>query len=340
MRFPLIVLVVYAHSLGFGNIDVTAYSTGWNVYHFFSEMISHNFTKLAVCWFYTISGYFFFYSLKEGCFSAKWVIGKWKKRIRSLLIPYLIWNILFVLLTLLKDWALTKAGLYVRGDARWLLDSGISYWFWGGPADFPLYFMRDLMILSLFAPLWYLFVRKCKWLSLALLVIMYVSPFCPSIPTMRAMFFFPLGAWLGIWRINMLAICRSVKIPAALCTVILLPIATYYNSSDYHEWLLRALYPFAMISFMNICDKLASNEKRCEWLVSMSGTVFFIFAVHELFILGWTKGLFLRLIGNGLAASYVSYICVPIIVLTVCVLLYKLASRIMPKTLAFMCGGR
>lgn len=340
MRFPLIVLVVVAHSLGFGNIDVTSASAGWNAYHFFTEMISHNLAKLAVCWFYTFSGYFFFYTLKEGSFSADWVFGKWKKRVRGLLVPFLFWNLLLVLLTVLKDWAFAKAGLGVDGDAEWLLQSGVVYWLWSGPADFPLYFLRDLMIMSLFAPLWYLVVRRFKWLSLAVLVLVYVSPLNPSIPAMRAIFFFLMGAWLGIWKINMLEICRRVKIPSFILAAVLLLIATYYNSSGYHEWLLRAFYPFAMITFLNICDKLTLNEKCCSKLVSLSGAVFFVYATHEIFILGWVKGLFLRLFGTGLAASWISFIFVPIVVLCVCMLLYYVLNRIMPKTLAFVCGGR
>ena len=65
MRFPLIVLVVLAHSLGFGNIDVFSETPGWNVYHFFSEMISHNFGAIAVPWFYVFSGYLFFRNMKN-----------------------------------------------------------------------------------------------------------------------------------------------------------------------------------------------------------------------------------------------------------------------------------
>lgn len=340
MRFPLIVLVVFAHSLGFGNIDVTAASMGWNVYHFFSEGISHNLANLAVCWFYTISGYFFFHSLKEGSFSFRWVTEKWKKRVNGLLIPYLIWNLLLVLLTIIKDLVFARFGLPVRGNAEWLMTKGTGYWFWAGPADFPLYFIRDLMILSLFAPLWYMLVKRGRWISLAMIVFVYASPLNPAIPTMKAIFFFLLGAWLGIWKINMLTICRRFKTPALLMAVVLLLIATYYNSSEYHEWLLRVFYPFAMIAFMNICDKLTSNDKVCDKLINMSEMVFFIFASHEIFILGWTKGLCLRLFGDGLMASWIRYLLVPVVVLSVCTFLYRVFNKIAPKSLAFVCGSR
>lgn len=340
MRFPLIVLVVLAHSLSFGNVDVFSGNAGWNAYHFTSELLSHNLARLAVCWFYAISGYFFFYNLKDGNFNFKWVTGKWKKRVSGLLVPYLIWNLLLVLITFLKEWIFTKAGLGNNGEWEFLQQSGPIYWLWKGPANFPLYFMRDLMIMSLVAPLWYLFVKWAKWPSLALLILVYVSPLNPSLPAMRAIFFFGLGAWMGIWKINMLQICRKFRLSSAILALLLVVIATVFNSSKYHEWLLRAFYPFGMMTFMNICDRMASNEKRFNKLISLSGTVFFIYAAHEIFILGWTKGLCLRIFGDGLAGSWISYFLVPVIVLAVCLLLYNIINRIMPRTLAFACGGR
>ena len=39
MRFPLIVLVVFSHSLGFQFPHIDFSPEGWNVYHFFSEML-------------------------------------------------------------------------------------------------------------------------------------------------------------------------------------------------------------------------------------------------------------------------------------------------------------
>ena len=337
MRFPLIVLVVFAHSLGFGNVAVSASLDSWNVYHFFSEMISHNLARLAVCWFFAISGYFFFRNLKDGEFNFSWVAGKWKKRVFSLLIPYLIWNLLIVGLGALKSLVFSKLGI---GGHNEMPTGNLLEWLWLGPANFPLYFMRDLMIMSLVAPLWYLIVKKVKWPSLALLILVYVSPLQPAIPGMRAIFFFGVGAWLGIWRVNMLRLARMVKWPVAVVSVILLLLASYFNSSQYHEWMLRAFYPFGMLTFMNIIDKLIDKDSRRERLCNLASAVFFIYAAHEVFILGWTKGLFLRLVGDGLLGSWISYLLVPVVVILVCLILYCIFNKLTPRTLAFVSGGR
>lgn len=337
MRFPLIVLVVIAHSLGFEHTDITGDTVGYNVYHFFSEMLSHNLARLAVCWFFTISGYYFFRYLKDEEFNFKWVIRKWKKRIWSLLIPYIIWNLLMVGANYAKGVAFSSIGIGTHND---LPQFAPVEWLWSGPANFPLYFMRDLMIMSIIAPLWYLIVRKMKWLSLTVLILIYASPLNPQIPGMRAIFFFGIGNWLGIWKYNMLEIAQKVKWPAAILAVLTLLVASYWNASPHHEWLIRAFYPFGMLTFMNICDRLIDSEKRRDTLCRLSSAVFFIYASHEILILGWTKGLFLRTFGRGLAGAWISYLCVPIVVLFVCLLLCRILNRIMPRTLSFICGNR
>lgn len=340
MRFPLIVLVVFAHSLGFESVEITDELSGWNVYHFFSEMISHNFARIAVCWFYVFSGYLFFRYLKDGEFSFKWVLCKWKKRVRSLLIPYLVWNSVIIIATFIKSWTFIKLGFGDDGGMDYVRQMDIVNWFWSGPADFPLYFMRDLMLMSILAPLWYFVVKKCKWISLSLLILAYASPWNPGIPGMRAIFYFGVGTWMGICRYNMLVLCRRIKWPAGIIAVITLLIASYWNSSAYHEWLLRAFYPFGMITFMNICDRLIDDSKRCERLCGLAPAVFIIYATHEIYVLGWTKGLFLRMLGESLWGTWVRFLSVPIVVLCICLFVYYLMNRYMPKTLAFASGDR
>ena len=127
---------------------------------------------------------------------------------------------------------------------------------------------------------------------------------------------------------------------AAILAVVLLLTATFLNDASFHGWLLRVFYPFGMITFMNIIDSLIDNESRCERLGKLSAAVFFIYASHEIYILGWSKGLLLRLFGESLFGSWIRYIFVPVLVVCICLGLYYLLNRIMPRTLAFVCGGR
>lgn len=336
MRFPLIVLVVFAHSVGTYPSPTVEWSLdGWNIFHFVSEMLSRHLFSIGTCWFFVFSGYLFLRYLKEDDFGFQWVTAKWKKRFWNLLVPYLLWNLFAVLSVIVKNFLFRLFGL--EQDP---IQGGPLYWFFTGPADFPLWFMRDLMLLTLIAPLMYLVFKKFKWLSLAALFIIYLSPWNPSIPTMRSIFFFSIGAWLGSFKINLITICDKVKVPAAIAAVLLLFVATSQIGRPPHTLLLRLFYPFGMISFMNICNSMIDNEHLKDRLSKLTASVFFIYAVHEIYILGWTKGLCLRIFGSSLAATWIRYWLVPILVLTFCLGLYYMLNRLIPRTLSFICGGR
>lgn len=345
MRFPLIVLVVWSHALGFERVTMSRELSGWNVYHFVSEMVSHNLARIAVCWFFVFSGYFFFRNLVDGQFSFRWVAGKWKSRLRSLLLPFLLWNGIFVVLTVVKSTLFGVVGLGDDGGMEWLKATGPLYWFWKGPADFPLWYMRDLLVLTLLTPLvYYLFKGLRLKGSVVFLFVMAVLLTIFNIPVscfgFRPLVFFSLGAMLGIYKLNMLQLCQKVKWPAAVVAAVTLVLATCYNGTACHDTLQHIFYPFGMITLMNLCNRLIDNPSRCERMCDLAGSVFFIYAAHEIFILGWTKGAFLRLFGDGLLGAWMSFLFVPVVVLVVCYVLYRLLHRFTPKTLAFVCGGR
>lgn len=337
MRFPLIVLVVIAHSLGFESMEIAGNPSGWTVYHFFSEMISHTFAPLSVCWFYVFSGYLFFNNWNEEKGFLWSIINKCKKRIKTLLIPYIIWNLLAVGIVTAISLLFIRLGIGTHNN---IPQFDPIEWLWSGPADYPLYFIRDLIILIVATPILYQLFKRFKWLSLFFLVAIYFSPFETGIPTMRSIFFFGLGSWLSIWRYTILDFVKKTKWPAFIITIILLPIVTILGSTNYHETMLRVFFPFGMVFFMNICDRLIENDNICSKLCSLSSSVFFIYAAHEIQILGWTKGAFVRLLGDNIAGCWIGYFGVPIVVIFVCLALFKILNKIMPKTLSLICGGR
>lgn len=340
MRFPLIVLVVIAHAAGTPPESLSFPLDGVGCYSFVTEMLSRHLCPIGVCWFFVFSGYFFFINLKDGQFGYQWILGKWKSRVHSLLIPYLIWNILAIVLPLIVSVLCGAIGITQSTDAMWVVRQGPLYWLVTGPANMPLWFMRDLMLLSLIAPLYYLLVKKFPWVGLAIIIVFYLSCLLPSIPQYRAICFFGLGVWLGIGKFNILGLCRKVMIPAAILAVVLLLVSTSLIGHPGHELVRRLFYPFGMVTFMNLCDHMMNRGRVEERLTRLSAAVFFIYAAHEILILGWTKSLLLRIFGSSLVGMWVNYLLTPVIVLTVCLGLFWLLNKIMPKTLAFACGGR
>lgn len=342
MRFPLILLVLYEHSVRFYDAPMTLSLDGPNIFHFFSEMISHFFCPIAVAWFFFFSGYLFYHNLEDGQFGESWVLGKFNRRVHTIFLPHLFWNLLNVVIILLVTWLFNRVGITITSDQMVGVQRGPIFWFITGPIDFPLWYLRDLIVMSVLAPAFYYPVKKWPWISLAVILVLYLASFKIDFFLLPTFSLFGLGAWMSIRKDNVLAFCRMLKYPAAAIAFFLLPIATFFHGSQYeYDTFFRLLFiPSGMITFLNICDKLFYVDWYRNLMLRLSETVFFIYAAHEIYILGWTKGLFLRVFGETLVARWISYLFVPVVTLAICLALFYLLKRIMPRTLSFACGWR
>lgn len=341
MRFPLIVLVLYQHSVRYYTAPMRWSLDSANVYHFLTEMFSHFFCAIAVCWFFFFSGFLYFYHLEEGQFGKKWILGKWNRRIHSIFLPYLVWNLFNVLMILLVTFVFNRVGITITSGQMEGVERGPLFWFITGPIDFPLWYLRDLIVMSIIAPIFYYPVKKYPWLTLAVLLVLYVFSFKIKFFLFPTFSLFGMGAWMSIRKDNLIDFCQKVKFPAAVMAFILLITATAMYAVDEYDRFFRLLfYPFGMVTFLNICNKLYDHLRYRNLMLRLAEPVFFIYAAHEIYILGWTKGLFLRVFGETLSAKWISYLFVPVVTLAICLALFYLIKRLMPKALSFACGWR
>ena len=339
VRFPLICLVVFSHSIGFSfdSVSLLDFSAS-NVYNFTTQIISHNIAKIAVCQFFFFSGYLFFRNVAPDFWN--WCLKKWKNRIHTLLIPFVSWNLLAILAIIVKNLLFSLFGHYDAEEMAIVTGWHVLDWF-RIPADFPLWYMEDLMFMIMISPLIYYIINRLKTWSLVLLLLIYVQPYEPGDVSMRAIFFFGFGAYCSLQKVDVLNCCKKFKIPSYILAVLTLLLAVSFNSAENHDWVIRFFYPFGIISFLNIIEGvIEKNPKIRERCQSLAETVFFIYGAHEIYILGWTKGICLRLLGESLSAQYLRYFLVPIITIIASVILYRIVKRLLPKSLAFVCGGR
>ena len=101
LRFPLIVGVVFIHSFGnpfdYGALNFHHLS-GMDCYNIIRVSISKVLTHVCVPTFYFISGYLFFKGLET--WNVEKFMQKLKRRVKTLLVPFLIWNTISILNTL------------------------------------------------------------------------------------------------------------------------------------------------------------------------------------------------------------------------------------------------
>ena len=139
-RFPIILGIVMLHSYIIGK-------------SYISLLFGLVYGSIGVPFFYLISGYLFYQGYRNSMLEYE---NKLKRRIKSLLIPYILWNIIaFIIYT------------FVTHDMQ-MSQFFESFWFVVGknghsPADGPLWFVRTLIFLSVISPIMYL-INKNKYL--------------------------------------------------------------------------------------------------------------------------------------------------------------------------------
>lgn len=153
-----IVLVIHSGNNVKGEVYPFAY--------LFQTSFSLGFCRFAVRMFFLISGYFFFLKVHE------WrdCIPNILKRAKSLVVPYLLWNVVFCIVYFILY--LFPVSDYVNksvaDDILQLLREGniislLGYLFWPQPVNWLLWYVRDLFIFSLFTPFIYWLLNN-KWL--------------------------------------------------------------------------------------------------------------------------------------------------------------------------------
>ena len=77
MRFPLMVLLLFAHVLPMVSVPIEMNLSEMNIYHFISEGISHNLSRIRNPLFFFFSGFFFFRKLEE------WNAGFYRSQLKE-----------------------------------------------------------------------------------------------------------------------------------------------------------------------------------------------------------------------------------------------------------------
>lgn len=183
LRFPLAVMVIFIHSTRKPiplNLDLLHENPLCieTFYNLCRVLLSDVVPAIAVPMFFLFSGRYFFSDCTDR-FSISDYVKKLRKRGRTLLIPFIMWNIIAVFLIFLTKLVfMILYGGDINSFVEYLRQNGWANVLWGGnvyykstnilnivmlstsPANVPMWFIRDLMVIVLFSPLVYYSVRK------------------------------------------------------------------------------------------------------------------------------------------------------------------------------------
>lgn len=338
LRFPLTVAVLFIHVLSFAQAPFTDGDLGHNVYVFISELMSHQLFAAVVPCFFVISGYYLFYSGSRPAWDMGQYLPMLRKRAQSLLLPYLLWNLLFILLIYLKGLLSTRLGL-VSSDQGLLREHSIGELLLM-PVNFPLWYIRDLICVTLITPVYYYLLRYLpRWGGAGLLLCIYIADCGLSMGlSTTAVCYFGLGAYTALHGGTLLGLARPLWRFTLPGWLLLSSLAIFWPELP----LPRVAIPLGVVSLIGLMDALIDHLPRVSALCRrLLPTTFFVYALHMVYIEPWIKGAYARtpLAANGWGLL-VGYFLIPIATLCVCLLAYYVLRRGAPRLLALLCGGR
>jgi surface polysaccharide O-acyltransferase-like enzyme len=344
LRFLLIVFVVIIHngaiSKGVNFADGTEVYQIPNVIQKVVEMVSC-FTCVAVPLFFIISSYLLY--IKENNF-----IKNIKKKCRTILLPYLLWNILTILFFYIAqsfsftkryfaniiirnftalDWIQAFVGKFTDGENAGL-HTPFVYQFW---------FLRDLFILNLL----FLIIKKLidtfPAFTFAAFLMLWVSGINIYIVNTGALFFFSLGYYIVKYNINYKHL-DNIKVYDLLCMYSLTIIIRLFFP-EYVTIIGQINILVAMLFFIKASLYFVNNEKLYRYLDWLKGYAFFVYALHGVLEVVLVK-LSVLIIPMKDAWLLVQYFGVTIVTILLLMIVGILLKKIMPKLYALLTGGR
>lgn len=358
LRFPLAVIVVLMHIMPL--LGEPYNPQNYPLFDGLLKFIMAFLRQQSVPIYFFISGYVFFLGVE---FSKETYIRKLKNRVKTLLIPYLIWNTLAIISCFIgNSAALVRVPGLFSPNAHGILS---AYWTYDGtllattaapesvyPINIPLWFLRNLMIVVVCTPIIHLLIKRFKYLPVALLgCIWFMAVFFKALNPLSfctSFFFFSWGAYMSINKKNMVSeFGRFFKSSMILypCLGLACLLSAY-------------IYPDAVpvIKHLNIVAGLLFAYNLAVWLLQkgycrvngfLASTSFFIYVSHWIMIeqINFVRYLLLRFI---LRISEPAYVWVQFVksvlmlVLTIAVSLsvFWLMKRYAPGLLRVLTGRK
>lgn len=250
------------------------------IYQEVTRIFSMQFGEICVPTFFIISGYLFFNGYKQTLSCYK---HKLERRLHTLVIPYLFWNGLLIILyyiaecipSILATFNDGKKLVHDFGFIDFLGAFGINK----GPIVDQLWFIRNLILLSIASPIIYLFIRYIRWIGLIGLGMLWFFGTGMAYPQ-SSIFYFSLGAYFSIQ--NKYLIQEIHKISNFLFIIFPLIVVAdailHHTLAGYYlhrtETLIGTLFILALIPTLQ-------KKGKIREIAFLSSSSFFLYVAHD-----------------------------------------------------------
>lgn len=344
ISFLLMIMVVFLHAHNIADKLLSGNTVLDNGYSsFFQDFISDGLNLIAVPLFFAISGYLFFYKL-DGTY--KEFLSKFNKRLKTLVVPYLFWSIGILLLFFILQFLPESNTFFGNKLIKNYSLNELLIKIFILPIPLQLWFVRDLIVLTILSPVIYWLIRIFKYLLLLIFFITWFLSFDFIILSNEALLFFVFGAFLSIYWKNSLQIDFSKRyflyISLWIIIVLVKTILLYINFQNntvisvFHKTGIL----MGIVAIWSLYDYLFRGKDLSDHkFFTICSFSFFLFAFHIPAMNIFKRGLFL-LMGKEEFASLFIYITAPLLTISIGILIGYYMKRFIPKFYFVITGGR
>lgn len=331
LRFPLIVGIVFAHISSFPVAITSTMSTPTTVYFIFSKFLPHTIVFL----FFFISGLLFFL---QGPLTRNTYKRKLTSRVHSLLIPYILWNIILIGIYCIETYLYTSRS-FIHTIKNF---SSADYY----RVACQMWYVRDLFFMILLTPFIEKAIQGLKhyWIIL-LAIVWYFSlwPFKWAVHFPEAIFFFSCGAYFGLNKLTIPTIFSPKYTLFFLIAYIAFGITAFYTlGMSYHSYFYRAgiicgeVFILCVAGFLT--RKSLKTKKKSSLKPFLAEASFFIYFMHVVLLHDFER-IFHSSAHNEVEIILI-YFLIPLLTIFSSLLLYSFCRKVFPRTTKLLMGNR
>ena len=332
VSYILAVFVVYIH----GN-NTTTYTFSQNNpfdnFVFWFEDWCQGWQHVSVPLFYIISGFLFFRNYSQNMFQKKM-----KTRVKSLLIPYIVWNLVpWLLLLTVGLLPIAKSiGIHTDISLKSLYECFVLCKY------SVLWYIRNLIIFVVLTPLIYQLMSKKKYGVCAIgLAVAFNFLWLAFVGNKTAILywlpFYLTGSWLGCnnrdWFVERANRKTRIISTIGLFGCMIWAMFPQYVLFNYvGEYAYRVAIPLLFWFAMEIFD----FHKATKWFLTLS---FPIYCVHDI-LSSFVEKVILIYLGNDIHIAFASYLLTPAVVITMITLICYIGKKYLPMVYSVVFGMR
>ncbi len=351
LRPFLLLLVIINHC------TPVAFVNGGGILNVLQVVFGHILTPAATGLFFLISGFLYFNNVKD--FNLTIYRNKSISRLKTLVLPYLIWNGICALYDLMVEVYNNSLGGDINfniWEQLWCCNE------WGvnnlniigtsmpmsGPADLPLWFLRDLIVVSFCTPIIYQLQKKLRHIFPVIMTFLYITQLWTSAPgfSIEAFMFFSLGAYMAIER-NEFALVnsRSLNVIVFILAIGFVVASSIMYPRSFQDLRFIQQITTVLVALLVLRVAQAIDTKYPFLMPSLiNKSSFFVYAIHACGLILAPTALMLRLesyihFHSEFVLSLI-YMISPFIVYGISIGYYYLFSKMFKPIMPYLTGNR